>query len=465
MSPYNEIPFQSKKKVDINKINSQLVQTMNQQSGYIAAKISTEQPSRQIYYLYDSFTRADSATALGNGETNNSPWVLTSTGSTVWGITNNQAYVVSTTTPGRSIAYQETNEADCIIETDIAQLGSFNNGLAFRVTDRDNFWLFTISPGSFTLGKYVATAITNVVVKSGTYTAGKLTIYLKGNKIEVYLDGFLLTRVYDNFNSTATKHGLYSRADDFAFRWETFSVRALSPVTYNFKEGFENSLSSWYWTKETPNLSHSQTLSNVIKKEGNKSLRIELRKDDPDVANSKRCELVLPSEEALEEHWYGVSIYLPKGGDEDFANDASAEILMQWHNTPDVPEENVSPPLALQTQNGKYYIAQRWDANRTTSQQGISQLLTELGSYEQDKGVWVDWVFHVKWGWLGVQNPITEVYKNGVLVYQKNGYANTFNDQKGIFQKLGIYKWEWKSNPTLSSQTKRVVYYDNYFLK
>lgn len=100
-----------------------------------------------------------------------------------------------------------------------------------------------------------------------------------------------------------------------------------------------------------------------------------------------------------------------------------------------------------------------------TVQQGIAGYSKDLGSYENDKGKWVDWVFHVRWGWLKEQSPITEVYKNGVLVFERNGYPNAMNDAKGVFPKLGIYKWAWKDLNNTSILTKRVIYYDDYFVK
>jgi hypothetical protein len=441
----------------------------SQQSNLVATKNYADKPNRKPYLLFDSFRRANSTTSLGNAETTNNPYTVIGTATTVWGIQNNQAYVVSTSAAGRSIAYQELNEADCLIETDIAAFGSFNNGLAFRVVDKDNFWLVTISPTSFSLNKYIATAVTNVVTINKTFTPGRLSVYLKGNKIEVYLDGFLLTRVYDSFQSTATKHGLYTRADDsLSFRWKNFSVKTLAPVNYRLKEGFENALSSWYWSKETAGLSYSQTFSSVIKKSNNNSFRIELHKDDPDVSNSRRCEIALPSEESLEEHWYGVSIYLPNGGDEDYLLDTSPESLIQWHTTPDSGEQNVSPPLSLQTKNGRYNIAINSDAGRMSSQSSpytLTPTTQDIGSYLSDKGTWVDWAFHVKWGYLPEHDPITEVYKNGVLVYQNNGIPNCMNDQVGVYTKVGIYKWDWHNNPASSIINKRVVYYDDFWMK
>jgi hypothetical protein len=446
---------------------SDLDDLVTKYTNYVNARILSSQPQRSNYLLFDSFARADSTTSLGNCETNNSAYSLLAQNTTVWGIQNNSAYVVSTTGAGRSLAYQELNESDCIVEADVTIGASSNNGLSFRITDLNNFWLVTIQSTWISLTKYVAGTATGVATINKTFGSGKLSVLLKGNKIEIYLDGFLVTKTYDSFNSTATKHGLYSRAEGFDCRWDNFCVKPLGNVPFNVDEKFETSLSKWYWTTESPGMSYSQTFNSTIKESGNTSLRIELRKTDPEVANSMRCEVTLPSEPPLEEHWYGVSIYLPNGGVDDYALDTSAESLIQWHTTPDSGEQNVSPPLALLTQNGRYVLSMNYDDGRMSSQSNpytLTSFQQDLGSYDTDKGKWVRWAFHVRWGWIASQNPITEVYKNGQLVFQYNGYPNCMNDQIGIYPKVGIYKWDWHyGNPSLT--TKRVVYYDNYFMK
>jgi hypothetical protein len=324
------------------------------------------------------------------------------------------------------------------------------------------------APGFLQLSKYVAGASTNILTINKTFTSGKLSLLLKGNKIEIYYDGFMMYQGYDSFNNTATKHGLYSRGDDPTFKWDNLCFKPIDFIPFRINEDFESNLSKWYWTKETPAQSYSQTFSTGIKESGSQSFRVELRNTDPDVASSKRCEILLPSEQPLEEHWYGVSIYLPNGGTEDYAIDTQPEALIQWHNTPDTSEQSVSPPLSLQTINGRYNIVIDSDAGRMSTQSApfsLTQTITDIGDYTADKGKWVQWVFHVRWGWLSNQNPITEVYKDGLLVYQNNGTPNTMNDQLGVYQKLGIYKWPWHSaNNGGSILTSRVVYYDNYWM-
>lgn len=236
----------------------------------------------------------------------------------------------------------------------------------------------------------------------------------------------------------------------------------------NFSESFEAGKIDWkIWDKEFGKKTYSCKLTNKLSSDGKYSIRMELRKSDSEVFGSKRAEISLKPERALEEHWYSISVYLPNSKEEDYAKDKSEEIIMQWHNTPDPGEEWTSPPLALATKNGRYLIERFWDENPkiTSVIAGRNEETYDIGSYFKDKGKWVSWDFHVKWGWLVSQDPILEVYKNGTKVLDCSGLPNTTNDIVGNSWKIGLYKWEWKTKPYISNIDKRVIYYDNIMIR
>lgn len=244
-----------------------------------------------------------------------------------------------------------------------------------------------------------------------------------------------------------------------------------SNTTKIVTDNFEGLLSN-IWYKEMVNGNYSGSVSNKYSKSGKSSYRIELRKTDALVQGSKRSEIRLENEQALQEHTYTFNILLPNGGDEDYKLDPNgSEIIAQWHNTPDANEEWTTPPLALRTKNGHYIIERCWDDAAITSDEQMTQkgnrASYDLGSYENDKGKFVEWQFHIKWGWLSTQKPILEVYKNGVKVLDLNGLPNTTNDKVGVYMKLGIYKWDWAQNDKndTSILTKRVIYYDAVTVK
>jgi len=236
-------------------------------------------------------------------------------------------------------------------------------------------------------------------------------------------------------------------------------------------EDFENGLSS-KWYREMPNSDYSGAVSTLYSEEGTSSFRIELRKSDPNVYGSKRSEIALVEPELpLQEHTYTFSMLLPNGGEEDYGLDiyGGGEIVAKWQNVPDPGEEWTMPSLALRLQKGRYFLERNWDdAEISTDEQIISKgnhLKYDLGSYEEDKGQFVTWTFHVKWGWLKTQNPILEVYKDGVRILDLNGLPNTSNNQVGVYMKLGINKWNWAQPDDQSMIAKRVIYYDNVSIR
>ena len=122
----------------------------------------------------------------------------------------------------------------------------------------------------------------------------------------------------------------------------------------------------------------------------------------------------------------------------------------------DLGETWRSPPLALQTRNGKFELIRSWDSQAITINEQREQETITLGNYSPGK--WSNWKFHVKWSYES--DGAIEVWQNKKLVFTKKG-ANTYNDKKGTYFKIGIYKPDWKYNPAKSNQTNRVVFYDN----
>jgi hypothetical protein len=212
---------------------------------------------------------------------------------------------------------------------------------------------------------------------------------------------------------------------------------------------------------------------------GQRSVRSELRTTDDPVNGGLRSEMSRrPEPSAItDDRWYGFSVYLPRGGADDFKADPSPEVVGQWHNTPDIDpatgqEENVSPPLALQTRNGVWEVVHLWDDDRISSNGKINRAgkvtRRTVGSYASDKGTWVDWAFRVRWDYrtdaAGGDGRL-EAYKNGKLVHAYDGPIGTNDATAGPYFKWGLYKWDWNPGPTPavpSRTTRRVVYHDEY---
>jgi hypothetical protein len=250
------------------------------------------------------------------------------------------------------------------------------------------------------------------------------------------------------------------------------SVGSVNSSTIIDKEDFENGFSS-YWYRAMNNYTYSGTISENNSFSPTHSYRFELRKGDASFEDGIRSELESRAEPPLQERWYNFSVFLPNSTTEDYAHDYRncGEVIMQFHNNPDKGEEWTRPPLAIFTDTysngtGEYYVQTLWDSDPISTDEKLNSegKVKEyvLGSYDGDKGRWVKWAFHIKWGWLPEHNAFVRIYKDGKLFFSKDG-PDTTNDQKGINQQFGIYKWEWNGQYSgqNSKLTKRVIYFDD----
>ncbi|MEN6576044.1 MAG: polysaccharide lyase [Phycisphaerales bacterium] len=172
-----------------------------------------------------------------------------------------------------------------------------------------------------------------------------------------------------------------------------------------------------------------------------------------------RTEVMGPRAEIGKEYWYGFSILLP----DEYIPDRVWEIVAQWQGTPDseLGEKWRNPLLALSTTNGRWGWVSRWDAKRNTFETGRREYggirEYDLGPYET--GVWTDWVVHVKWSYGS--DGFLEVWKDGKTVIDQDG-PNAFNDVKGPFFKMGLYKGWGDPNKGSDAVSARVLYHDEF---
>ncbi len=174
---------------------------------------------------------------------------------------------------------------------------------------------------------------------------------------------------------------------------------------------------------------------------------------------SYRTEVSGPGSEVGKEYWYGFSIYLPDA----YKPDNIWEIVAQWHGVPDfkLGETWRNPVMALNTSGGVWSVSNIWDAKPNTFASGKKVYggghKYDLGPYRT--GVWTDWVFHVKWSYE--KDGLLEVWKNGKRLVEQRG-PNCFNDAKGPYFKMGIYKgWRNPKRPS-GAVNRRVLYHDEF---
>jgi hypothetical protein len=219
-----------------------------------------------------------------------------------------------------------------------------------------------------------------------------------------------------------------------------------------FKGDFESGdLKGWRASGNPPTVCRSPTRA------GKYAMKTSLDRHKDKVAY--RTEVSGPGSQVGKEYWYGFSIFLP----DDYVPDKVWEIVAQWHGVPDfkIGEDWRNPVMALSTTGGKWGLVSRWDAKPNTFENGKRRYggtkNHDLGPYR--KGAWTDWVVHVKWSYRS--DGLLQVWKDGKKVVEQKG-PNAFNDKKGPYFKMGLYKG-WKNPKNRSDAvTKRVLYHDEF---
>jgi len=208
---------------------------------------------------------------------------------------------------------------------------------------------------------------------------------------------------------------------------------------------FETGNLSQYKTKQ---LRNGKVVSSPVR-DGKKALTITLRRGQSARNNSevmpqawKKYPKYKPNFAFGQEYWYSVSIHVPK----DYVID-EGETVFQFHASPDTNkgDQHVHPPLALGIENGKWYLRARADG-RARQTKGMKYQFKQVWSLGKVKrGGWTDWVFRIKWSYKS--DGLTQVWRDGQLVVNRKG-MNTYNDSRGPYLKLGIYKNVWNQKAT-----------------
>lgn len=231
----------------------------------------------------------------------------------------------------------------------------------------------------------------------------------------------------------------------FIFVLATFSAKA-QLVSQSFESTALSSLTPLKFEKRTDT---SIVFSNDAAREGTKSLRFEVDKNEPLFAQKHRAEgkvflSPLPVTESKRDWEMDFSMYLPS----IFTYDEDPIILSQFHNTLDVdaygkPLENTGYCIGLRAVKDRFTVAIKWDTAKISKGEGGSgDTLFKAGDVMRD--VWIDWKFIVKFRYdsKGSLEVWKRVNSNSdydwELVCDYHG-ATRFNDTYLPYWKFGVY--------------------------
>ena len=187
--------------------------------------------------------------------------------------------------------------------------------------------------------------------------------------------------------------------------------------------------------------------------------RFRLHRGDPIVSDGKRAELQIDGIGEIgtgRDFWYGFRTYLPV----DWKYDHEYEVLAQWKGKRDKPQEqSKSPALALRVRKEHWYITNRWDERPITPNNRSPHETLWRGHLTA--GAWTEWVVHARWSFR--EDGFLQVWKDGRQIIEKRG-ANTYNDRRRMYFKIGIYKAPWGDPDRQSLVDRRIVYHDDVWI-
>lgn len=158
-----------------------------------------------------------------------------------------------------------------------------------------------------------------------------------------------------------------------------------------------------------------------------------------------RSELSTFKDSVGSERWYSWGYFLP----DTFKAVENDIVISQIHDTPDIGESDArAPTLAVFAQNERLTLINAFDSDRITAptgtraEPGVDYGRRELASWDIETGKWVYLDLHVKWA--GDETGFLEFWKDGELLFKENNHINTFDDERGVWFKSGVY---WSPNP------------------
>lgn len=166
----------------------------------------------------------------------------------------------------------------------------------------------------------------------------------------------------------------------------------------------------------------------------------ELHTGDVQTHGGRRSEISAFLDPVGSERWYSWGYYLP----ETWEYGKGDTVIAQIHSVPDKGESGWrNPPLAFFVTEGELRLVNAYDSDDITSPlsrkpiAGLDFERRELTSWKAEPETWTYLDLHVKWA--ADNTGFLELWKDGVLFFQEDNQANTFDDEAGVWFKNGIY--------------------------
>jgi hypothetical protein len=194
--------------------------------------------------------------------------------------------------------------------------------------------------------------------------------------------------------------------------------------------------------------------------------------DKNNSANKFRTEIDLAQDNAagtapfLKHCWYGFALKLPANYNALISN--QGEVQAQWHASEDAGEAALNPVIALYFEDGRYRLGMIGDSRQgaalvkpyETSTFGV---VPNSVSFDPILGAWQRFVLHVVW------NPqktppagLVQFWRNGVSIVNQPTRQIGFNDIRGPYMKIGMYKSAWKDAAVRAGDpvSTRTIFHD-----
>lgn len=187
-----------------------------------------------------------------------------------------------------------------------------------------------------------------------------------------------------------------------------------------------------------------------IARVGRGSLRVVLDRAFP---NEYRSELsanpLFQATDGLDYH-VGMSVWVDP---ELYTLDTVPTNVLQWHNTPDPGEEDVtSVPLSFRIQAGLWQFYRRSSSADPTTNGSISETQIQLDPVLPG---WHDWVIHSRFDHSG--SGALTVWHNGAKRIAYTG-ALGFNDSVGPYLKFGVYISLWDGGAATLTERQELTF-------